>query len=201
MAIQDYASLQTAVTSWLSRADLTANIPDFVQLAEVRLSSDLNTYQMLTEASGTASGGLIELPDDFKSPVRLTVSIGGIDIELPPLPSAQATNDRRPVIATGYTLEGSNIRLIGGAGTDAYTLTYYANIRALSLGMNWLIAAAPNLYLYASLLEATPFIQDDSRIPIWVGAYKAALDALQRDSDNARFSPSARMRVVGMRTP
>jgi hypothetical protein len=201
VAIQDYSSLQTAVASWLSRADLTANIPDFIQLAEGRMNNDLSCYQMLTSVTDTMADGLIELPSDFSAPVRLTVSVGGYEREIPPIPSAQAANDRLASQANGYVLEGAFIRVIGGQGADSYTLVYYANLRPLSEGVNWLISAAPNLYLYATLLEATPFIQDDSRISIWVGAYKAALDALNNASDDARFSPSSRMRVSGMRTP
>lgn len=39
--IQDYATLQQAIADWLARADLTAQIPTFIQLAEQRFARDL----------------------------------------------------------------------------------------------------------------------------------------------------------------
>lgn len=36
---------------------------------------------------------------------------------------------------------------------------------------NWLTDFAPNLLLYAALLELAPFLKNDDRIPVWQGAY------------------------------
>lgn len=198
--IQDYATLKTAVAAWLARADLTAIIPDFIQLAEVRMNADLRVRQMMTEATGTMASGLIALPSDFISPVRLSVTSGGYEYEVEPLPSAQALNDSLGSIPYGYAIEGDNARVIGTSSDLDYTLTYYAKVPPISDNPNWLIAKAPNLYLYATLLEAAPYLRHDERIQIWVGAYKAALEALQRESDDARFSPGIRIRVRG-KTP
>lgn len=43
---------------------------------------------------------------------------------------------------------------------------------------NWLTEYAPNLLLYASLLESAPFLKDDGRVPTWQGFYDRALQAL-----------------------
>ena len=193
--INDYDSLRQAVADWLARADLTATIPTFIQLAEQRISRDLKVSQMLTTTTGTASSGLVTLPTDFLSPVRVSVSIGGYDVALEPLPSDKAVNDRLGGVAYGYALEGNSIRIVGGSGSDAYTLTYYAKVPSLGSsvgGVNWLIEAAPDLYLYATLMESAPYLQDDARVQVWAAGYGAAKDSLQRVSDEARFSPAAR---------
>jgi hypothetical protein len=39
--IVDYATLQTAVADFMARADLTVQIPTFIQLAESRMNRDL----------------------------------------------------------------------------------------------------------------------------------------------------------------
>jgi hypothetical protein len=36
---------------------------------------------------------------------------------------------------------------------------------------NWLTDYAPQVLLYASLLEATPFLKNDDRIPVWQQMY------------------------------
>ena len=43
---------------------------------------------------------------------------------------------------------------------------------------NWLTNYAPNLLLYRALLEMTPFLKDDERIPTWQAMYKEQLDDL-----------------------
>lgn len=43
---------------------------------------------------------------------------------------------------------------------------------------NWLTQYAPNLLLYACLLEATPFLKNDERIPVWQGMYAQAKAAM-----------------------
>lgn len=43
---------------------------------------------------------------------------------------------------------------------------------------NWLTEYAPNALQYATLLEASPFLKDDARIPVWQAAYDRAAQAL-----------------------
>lgn len=46
---------------------------------------------------------------------------------------------------------------------------------------NWLTDYAPNLLLYGSLLEATPFLKNDERIVTWQNYYQAAANALNAE--------------------
>jgi len=43
---------------------------------------------------------------------------------------------------------------------------------------NWLTEYAPNLLLYGALLEATPFLKNDERIPTWQAAYDRSAQAI-----------------------
>lgn len=43
---------------------------------------------------------------------------------------------------------------------------------------NWLTEYAPNLLLYATLLEATPYLKNDERIPVWQQFYDRAAQAI-----------------------
>lgn len=47
-----------------------------------------------------------------------------------------------------------------------------------NLQSNWLTEYAPDVLLYASLLEATPFLKDDERVPVWSEMYNRAAQAL-----------------------
>lgn len=44
---------------------------------------------------------------------------------------------------------------------------------------NWLTAYAPNTLLYRALLEATPFLKNDERIPVWQQMYTEGLQGLK----------------------
>lgn len=46
------------------------------------------------------------------------------------------------------------------------------------LQTNWLTEYAPDLLLYATLLEATPFLKNDERIQVWQALYDRAAQAL-----------------------
>jgi hypothetical protein len=60
----------------------------------------------------------------------------------------------------------------------AYTveLVYRANIPPLASNVtNWLLAMAPDLYLYGALLESAPYINEDARIQTWGLGFTSAL--------------------------
>jgi hypothetical protein len=46
------------------------------------------------------------------------------------------------------------------------------------LQTNWLTEYAPDLLLYATLLEASPFLKKDERLQVWQGMYERAAQAL-----------------------
>lgn len=45
---------------------------------------------------------------------------------------------------------------------------------------NWLTDFAPNLLLYRALLEATPYLKNDERIPTWQTLYQEQLTTIDR---------------------
>ena len=46
-----------------------------------------------------------------------------------------------------------------------------------NLQSNWLTDYAPELVLYASLLEATPFLKNDERVQLWQSLYDRCAQA------------------------
>jgi hypothetical protein len=46
---------------------------------------------------------------------------------------------------------------------------------------NWLTDYAPNALLYGTLLEATPFLKNDERIPIWQSFYDMSISSLNTE--------------------
>lgn len=194
MAISDYASLQAAIANWTARADLGSIIPDFIALAEARINRDLKVRQMLSTVGLTASAGSFPLPADFISAVRVSVAYGGLDNELLPVTSARNLNARLGR-ATHYVVEGSVVRIIGGSGSEDVSLSYYGKIPTIVSNNNWLITNYPDIYLYASLLEAAPYLGKNDNISVWTSGYSSAVESLQRADSEARFGASPVMSV------
>lgn len=201
MALASYTDLQAAVASWLHRDDLTANVPDFIALAESRIARDLRLHRQITSGDLTVVAGTqtIALPSgwlEFRS-LRLVAP----DTSLEYLSGPQFVA-RYPAADTGspahYTIEGGNLRL--GPTPDAggtVAATYFARVPALSdsASTNWLLTEHPGLYLFGALAEAAPFLgQADNRVALWEGKYRAAAQDA-RGADQAAASSGAALRM------
>lgn len=146
--------------------------------------------------TGTSSGSIITPPSDFRQVEGLFITVGQIEQVLHPSTPSMASNASIQTIPDSFYQIGNLIYL--NCNTDyAYRMVYYAGIPSLSgaAPTNWLILRNPNVYLYATLLELAPYIQDDDRINVWGAGYQNAVAALQRQDDHIRFGPSPRMRV------
>lgn len=66
------------------------------------------------------------------------------------------------------------------ATAQALEVLYYEQPRLLGddTQTNWLTEYAPDVLLYATLLEATPFLKNDERIQTWQAMYDRAAQAL-----------------------
>ena len=72
MTIQTYSDLQTAIASWIARADLSSNIPDFIALFESVANRRLRLRQQESAATLTPSSGVAALPADYLAWRRVT---------------------------------------------------------------------------------------------------------------------------------
>ena len=185
MSITTYAELQTSLANWLNRGDLTANIPDFITLAEAQLSTDLKTRSMEAKVTLSTVAGVntVALPTDMLEMRRVQV-VGTYNQPLSyrspdELSIDYASNmSAQPIV---FTVVGGNIELAPiPDAVYSLELTYQQRIPALSVSntTNWLLTSWPNAYLYASLLAATPFIMNDARIAVWAQLYQQAVDGI-----------------------
>ena len=76
-------------------------------------------------------------------------------------------------------------------------MLFYKRFDSLSVAAptNWLLTNAPDIYLYASMLEAEPFIMNDERVPLWSAALDRAISSMQEQDNKDRHSGSA-LRVM-----
>jgi len=205
MALNTFSGLKTSVADWLDRSDLTTNIPDFITLAEARISRDLRirAMEIRSTATTTADSRYISLPLGYLQMRNIQLNTNPITplefISLEMLDRMYGSNTSGKPVA--YSIVGDEIQLAPIPDSE-YTIemAYYKKFTTLgdgtegTLTTHWLTENAPDVLLYASLLEAEPFLQNDERIPIWLTAYSNAISKIQTTDDKDRHSGST-MRV------
>lgn len=195
MAITNYSDLKTTVANYLARTDLTAQIPDFIQLAEVRLRRDLRIRQMLKSVTTTTTGGdaTVSLPADFLELRDLFVDTNPARDLQYVTPSVFSRNGRTTEsgLMVFYTILADEIKFAPTPDTN-YTLEmlYYAAPALLSDSnvSNVFLANCPDLVLYGTLVEAEPYLMNDARIQLWAGMYDRGLAALTAADDRSESS-------------
>lgn len=187
MSLAAYSDLVTAIGEWLDRDDLAARAPDFIRLAEARLDRLLSDPDMEVTSTATASGAATALPDDFGEMVSITTGEGPLKAMGPAdFAGIDATITGTPRF---YTIADGSLSF-APADTDAeITMVYRRTIPALTAAntSNWLLARAPDCYLYGALVQAEAYLAEDDRLPLWKGAFDEAIEELRRDSARRKW--------------
>lgn len=196
MSLSTYGDLQTAVATWLSRGDLTANIPDFITLAHRKLMRTLRTREMETVNSTFVVGAeLVNLPSLFLE--ARTMYLQTTPRQQMEFMDAEKMTEKytdTPARPGYFCVVGSQFRFspIPDA-TYTATLIYYQEASAMSAtaDFNWIMTSHPDAYLFGALMEAAAVIQDDARVPLWQQKYEEAIASIQRQSQKAKFGGAA----------
>lgn len=203
MAITTFSELKTAVANWLDRSDLTDRIPEFIALAEARHRRDFKIRRMETRvtANTIADTEFYTLPDNY-------VAMRNIQLNTDPKTSLEyLTPEQMDRVRAGsttgkpkaYSIIGNTFQLrpIPDSVYEIEML-YYKYFTGLSDSntTNDMLTYHPDAYLYAVLLEAEPYLQNDKRVQLWVAAYELAkkgiIDSNERDRHSG-VAPTTRI--------
>lgn len=197
-AVMTYDSLVDDVTTYLERDDTatTDKIPQFIMLAEQIIASEIKFLGNLTVSTSTmvASSATIEKPARWRKTVSMNLTVAG---ERQPIllrkyeylreywPDPTATDVPKFYCDYDYTHW-----LIAPTPTSAYNfeVLYYERPQPLDTSnqTNWFTTYAPQALLYGSLLQAMPFLKNDSRIQMWQQQYSLIMNTLKAE-DQARI--------------
>jgi hypothetical protein len=184
----NYSDLQTNIAQYLHRTDLAAKIPSFISLAESTIFRELQVKELQISASGTTTAGYADLPSDFGTVSKVTVTYNGDTRNLDYLAEpVEASGVYQP---TTYSLELDKLKINGSGTGQAYTLFYIPVILPLSdsNSTNWLLDNAYDLYFYASALETARYVRNDGEIAK-LGPMVPALLTSVKDFSNRRGQP------------
>lgn len=165
MAISNYSELQAAIASWINRTDMGGVIPDFIRLAEAKIATEFKTQQLTVITTFNVDAESELLPSNYK---------GAISAHLVTDPktrldyfSPDEFEGRYMGSSTGkpsaYTIKGGSIFFAPVPdGTYSCKLLHYATPDLATTTTNSLLSNYPNLYLFASLVEALDYNEEDS---------------------------------------
>ena len=195
MSFTTYSDLQTSIASYLARSDLTSQIPDFITFAENRLRRELRIRQMLKSVttSTVSADATVQLPSDFLEIRDFVVMTNPIQPLSYSSPSSLSNDPRTSQVGVpkSYTILASEFQLT--PIPDAiYTLKmlYYSAPSYLSATntTNIFLTTAPDALLYASLIEAEPYLMNDARINTWGTMYDRAISSLTKSDEEGQYS-------------
>lgn len=187
-----YGDLQTSIGTWLNRTDLTDPVTtDLITLAEARLRRDHRIRSIQTQTITPAADNYA-LPARFVELVSLyrdtgsywgPLKIVGPD-QLGELKGVHGETGT-PIAAAVIAVEGAPTLRFAPVMTeaDSIKMEYVAALDPIDdtdNTSNALLENHPDIYLFACLVEAEPFLLEDERIQIWEGKLQNALTEYYR---------------------
>jgi hypothetical protein len=195
MSVTTYAELKTAVANYLARTDLTDQIADFIRFAELRLRREVRIRQILKSTTISTESGTstVNIPSDFLEVRDFIVNTNPVQPLTYSSPSTFSRNSRttesgKPldytILATQFQLAPIPDSVYSLKLLHYFTPTYLSD----SNTSNEFLVNVPDLLLYATLLEAEPYLMNDARVSTWGAMYEKGLAALTKSDESAQYS-------------
>jgi hypothetical protein len=189
-----FTTLQQDVRRYLERGTTYASdpvvfeqIPRLINLAERRIARELKIQGFINVVTGTLQTGVsvYNKPDRWRDTVSINIGTGNqnntrkilfsrvYEYMLSYWPDRTATEE--PIFYSDYDFSHWLIAPTPDADYP-FEILYYELPPLLddAVQTNWLTEYAPQLLLYGTLLEATPFLKNDERMPVWQSMYDRA---------------------------
>lgn len=192
-AVMTYDSLVENIQSYLERTDTATieKIPTFIMLAEQALAADIKFLGNLTvnESTMVASQPVIAKPARWRKTVSMNVTVNGV--KSPVLLRKyeylreywpDATQTDVPLYYADYDYTHWLVSPTPDSNY-AFEVLYYERVQPLdsSNQTNWFTEYAPQALLYGCLLQAMPFLKNDSRTALWQQMYAQYVGTLKTE--------------------
>jgi hypothetical protein len=201
MALDNLAGLRAAALAWTERVgDPAAEsiVADCVTLCEARVNKTptFRLPEMETEATFPLSGGRASLPRDFLAMKRVTANASSPRVLTYAEPGwyqgayPSSGTDEGCGFYTIYgtdtvgfdapepTPSGAVYQVLHSNAASTVSIVYYAKVPALvTVDPNWLLAKAPDVYLYGTILEMLVALEGESQDK-YAGLFGSAVESL-----------------------
>lgn len=187
-----YTSLLSDVQTYCERNDapFVTQIPRFVMMAENRLASEVRGLGFQQYVTGNMNGNTLPKPERWRETISINVTVGTERVFLQQRSYDYCRTFAPDPALTGqpryYADYGYEHFLIAPtpASNYAFELAYYERPEPLSTEnqTSWTTQYAPQLLLYATLLEAQPFLKRPEMAQQWQALYDRALQGVAQET-------------------
>jgi hypothetical protein len=186
-----YSSLLVDVRRYLERGFTAESdqivydqLPRLVTLAERRIGRELKIQGFIRAVTAPLSPGVAVYlkPDRWRDTVSMSIDNKPIFARAYEFLRSYWQDEAQTATPEFYADYDFQHWLLAPTPATAQTLEilYYEQPRLLGddFQTNWMTEYIPDLLLYATLLEATPFLKKDERITTWQALYDRAAQAI-----------------------
>lgn len=193
MSITSYQDLKDSIANFLARDDLTTQIPNFIQLAEARMSRELETREQEKRVQATlvANDEYIALPTDLREVREVKLNTSPVKVLSYFSPSSLDTSYSSNGTGSpeGYSIVGKEMKLrpIPDSGYTA-EIVYIGTLPAISNTVTpTLFLRSPDLYLYGALAEAYAYLLDEARASQYDAKFTRGIEEVKVDEQRAHY--------------
>lgn len=205
-----YSSLVDSIQSYAERTDSTfvARIPEFIAMAENRIASEVHGLGFRRVVTGTFGVGspLIDKPVRWRETAEFSflnslsqrVYLKQRSYNYLRMYWPEQADTGIPAYYADYDYEHF---LIAPTPSDDFTFELQYHERPDPLDStnqtSWTTRYAPQLLLYASLLEAQTYLMRPDQLQTFTGLYQTAAQAVQKESERRVIGDESNTRKEG----
>lgn len=192
--VMTYTSLLADLRTYLERGSsvdtqVYAQLPRLVNLAERAICRKLKIQGFITSVTSNLDAGVsvYAKPDRWRRTISIMHSTPRVQIFARDLEYCRAYWPDPalmdvPAFYADYDYQHWLV-VPTPVATVPFEVVYYQQPPYLETvnQTNWLTDYAPNALLYRALLEATPYLKNDERIPTWQNYYQEAMNDLESE--------------------
>lgn len=192
--IDNYGELKTVVESYLHRTDLAAQIPTFISLGISKINRECKSRHQEQAATLTVTAGstIVALPSRYKVMRSVTAN----DEPLRQISLQNLTNRSDDVSGEPkyYSIADNRLILHPAPGDDVdLRMIYFEMVQDFSSDSesHSLLQNNPNIFVYAAMREAAPYLHGDERQPMWADLLAQEIIGENNYSEESRWSGSS----------
>lgn len=186
--ITNYGELQEKVKDWLNRSDLDERVPTYISIGEKKIFRKLRIQEneAVVTVNTVADSGVLAVPSDYQEMINVRCGPDTlVRVDSSQLLRMQGQGVREKPCY--FSRVGSEIRLYP-IPDDAYecTIHYFQDLSGSLVNdadTNPVLLHAPDLYLYAALIQAEPMLQteQDNSMAVWKSLYEESMMELNEE--------------------
>lgn len=198
--ITTFAELVAAVDNYLGRYDLTARVPQFIDLCEgtlkrrlrrrgvratITLTAGSDVFDLTTLATPCAEARTIQFTTSGSTrypPIRISTPVGLADIRT--WRTGNGVPKRAAIVGTDIVFSPAPDAAYEG---ELWYFAQYTSIRTSTTQLQ----ESSDLYLYGALMHAAPYLGQDQRVQLWGSQFESAIRELnvQRKAEEYGAAP------------